>query len=89
MISPFDPHDPVPVGLVVLSWVLMTEVIPAPGEAEAVTFAVEGVGEVMLLPVGKFHCARVKPQKSVPALVVVRARLAVAVLLVSSELMKR
>ena len=62
--APFDPHEWVAPELF---WVLSTEVMPAPGEAEAVTVEVVGAGELMLNPVGNVHCASGSPQTPAPA----------------------
>jgi hypothetical protein len=45
-----------------LFWLLSMELIPAPGEAEAVTLEVVGAGEVVLNPEGNVQVARDDPQ---------------------------
>ena len=86
-IAPFEPHECV---VPELFCVLSTEVIPAPGEAEAVTVEVVGAGEVVLNPEGNVHCANDNPQIPVPAGgAALTVRLAEAVLPVSRESTKR
>ena len=75
-IAPFEPQECVAPELF---WVLSIEVIPAPGDADAVTLAVDAAGEVVLNPVGKVHCARVRPHIPLPALVEATVKLDVAV----------
>ena len=58
-IAPFEPQECVTPELFC---VLSIEVIPAPGEAEAVTVEVVGAGEVMLNPEGNAQVARDDPQ---------------------------
>ena len=86
---PFEPHDPVPVGEIVLSLLLNIGTRPTPAAAVAVTLAVVAAGAVVLMPVGKFQRASVNPQSPVPALVVVSARSAVAWWPVSCASMNR
>lgn len=60
-------------------WVLSTETMPAPGDAEAVTFEVVGAGDVRLNPAGKSQVASDKPQTGLGvggALLTVRVSLA-------------
>jgi len=54
---PFEPQESVPS-------VKSVEVIPTPGEAEAVTVDELGTGEVVLNPAGNVHCAIAKPHTS-------------------------
>lgn len=58
-IPPFEPQECVTPELFC---VLSTEIIPAPGDAEAVTLDVVGAGDVRLKLVGKSHPAMLNPQ---------------------------
>jgi hypothetical protein len=86
-IPPFEPHEWVAPELF---WVLSTEMIPAPGDADAVTEEVVDAGEVRLNPDGNAQVARDKPQTGLGAGgALLTRRLSVALLPVSRVPTKR
>ena len=86
-IPPFEPHEWVAPELF---WVLSTEMIPAPGEADAVTVEVVGAGEVRLNPDGNVQVASDSPQTALGAGgALLTRRLSVALLPVSRVPTKR
>ena len=86
-IEPLEPQDSL---VPELFCVLATDVMPAPGEAEAVTVEVVGTGEVMLKPVGNVQAARDNPHTGLgPGGVALTVSVSLALSPVSSVPIKR